>query len=86
MRWEVLTDRVVALLEGSLAGTHRALLFRWFVRLAIEQSVWNHSVFSKNRDRLIEHNAVTDLFKATEKMAEQRGLLSGKHFRVDTLI
>ena len=38
------------------------LLFRWFVGLAIEDTVWNHSVFSKNRDRLIEHDAVTELF------------------------
>lgn len=63
------------------------LLFRWFVWLAIEDSVWNHSVFSKNRDRLIEHDAVTELFNATVEMAEQRGLLSGEHFSVDgTLI
>ena len=63
------------------------LLFRWFVGLAIEDSVWNHSVFSKNRDRLIEHDAVTELFNATVAMAEQRGLLSGEHFSVDgTLI
>ncbi len=57
------------------------LLFRWFVGLAIEDSVWNHSVFSKNRDRLIEHDAVTELFNATVAMTEQRGLLSGEHLR-----
>ncbi|HRD98553.1 MAG TPA: IS5 family transposase [Rubrivivax sp.] len=63
------------------------LLFRWFVGLAIEDAVWNHSVFSKNRDRLIEHDAVTELFNATVEMAEKRGLLSGEHFSVDgTLI
>lgn len=63
------------------------LLFRWFVGLAIEDTVWNHSVFSKNRDRLIEHEAVTELFNATVEMANQRGLLSGEHFSVDgTLI
>jgi transposase len=63
------------------------LLFRWFVGLAIEDTVWNHSVFSKNRDRLIEHDAVTELLNATVQMAEQRGLLSGEHFSVDgTLI
>jgi IS5 family transposase len=49
--------------------------------------VWNHSVFSKNRDRLIEHDAVTELFNATVEMASKRGLLSGEHFSVDgTLI
>ena len=42
------------------------LLFRWFVGLAIEDTVWNHSVFSKNRDRLIEHDAVTVETAATE--------------------
>jgi len=63
------------------------LLFRWFVGLAIEDPVWNHSVFSKNRDRLIEHDAVTELFNATVAMADKRGLLSGEHFSVDgTLI
>lgn len=59
------------------------LLFRWFVGLSIEEVVWNHSVFSKNRDRLIEHEAVTDLFNATVQMANKRGLLSGEHFSVD---
>ena len=63
------------------------LLFRWFVGLAIEDTVWNHSVFSKNRDRLIEHDVVTDLFNATVETARSRGLLSGEHFSVDgTLI
>ena len=63
------------------------LLFRWFVGLSIEDTVWNHSVFSKNRDRLIEFDAVTDLFNATVEMADKRGLLSGEHFSVDgTLI
>lgn len=63
------------------------LLFRWFVGLAIEDTVWNHSVFSKNRDRLIEHDVVTELFNATIEMADKRGLLSGEHFSVDgTLI
>ncbi|WP_175815946.1 IS5 family transposase [Burkholderia diffusa] len=63
------------------------LLFRWFVGLSIEDAVWNHSVFSKNRDRLIEFDAVTDLFNATVETAHKRGLLSGEHFSVDgTLI
>ena len=63
------------------------LLFRWFVGLSIDDVVWNHSVFSKNCDRLIEHEAVTELFNATVNMAQERGLLSGEHFSVDgTLI
>ena len=63
------------------------LLFRWFVGLAIEDTVWKHSVFSKNRDRIIKHDAVTELFNATVEMARRKGLLSGEHFSVDgTLI
>lgn len=63
------------------------LLFRWFVGLAIEDTVWNHSVFSKNRDRLIEHDVVIALFNTTVDMAQAKGLLSGEHFSVDgTLI
>ena len=63
------------------------LLYRWFVGLAIEDTVWNHSVFSKNRDRLIAFDVVTDLFNATVEQAHGRGLLSGEHFSVDgTLI
>ena len=62
------------------------LLFRWFVGLAIEDTVWNHSVFSKNRDRLIEHDAVTELFNSTVETAREKGLLSGEHFSVDGTI
>lgn len=63
------------------------LLFRWFVGLSIDDAVWNHSVFSKNRDRLLEHDVATELFNATVEMADARGLLSGEHFSVDgTLI
>jgi transposase len=63
------------------------LLVRRFVGRAIEDTVWNHSVFSKNRDRLIEHDTVAELFSAMVEMADKRGLLSGEHFSVDgTLI
>ena len=66
---------------------HYNLLFRWFVGLAIEDTVWNHFVFSKNRNYLIELEAVTELFNAMVAMADKRGLLSREHFNVDgTLI
>jgi transposase len=59
-----------------------------FVGLAIEDAVWNHSVFSNNCDRLIEFKAaVTEFFNATVEMAHKRGLLSAELFSVDgTLI
>lgn len=40
--------------------------------LATEDAVWNHSAFSKNRARLIEHDAVTQMFNATVEMARER--------------
>jgi transposase len=63
------------------------LLFRWFVGLSVDDTVWNHSVFSKNRDRMLEHDAVTEFFNKVVEMAEAKDLLSGEHFSVDgTLI
>lgn len=63
------------------------LLFRWFVGLAIDDEVWNHSVFSKNRDRLLEHSVVEALFTEIMRVADREGLLSKEHFSVDgTLI
>ncbi|MEL7045516.1 MAG: IS5 family transposase, partial [Pseudomonadota bacterium] len=63
------------------------LLFRWFVGLDIDQAVWNHSVFSKNRDRLMGYDVDILLFEAVKKQAYAKQLLSRDHFSVDgTLI
>lgn len=59
------------------------LLFRWLVGLAIEDAVWDHSVFSKNRDRLLEHDVVEALFTEIMGLADKRGLLSRDHFPVN---
>jgi transposase len=66
---------------------HYNLLFRWFVGLAIDDDIWDHSVFSKNRDRLLEHEVVESFFTEVMTLADKRGLLSQEHFSVDgTLI
>jgi transposase len=66
---------------------HYNLLFRWFVGLAIDDAVWDHSSFSKNRDRLLDHAVVEALFTEVMTLAEKEGLLSDEHFSVDgTLI
>ncbi|QKM55050.1 hypothetical protein B7759_01997 [Burkholderia glumae] len=63
------------------------LLFRWFIGLAMDDAVWVPTVFTKNRERLIRHDAVTELFNAVMTLAEKKKLLSGEHFSVDgTLI
>lgn len=63
------------------------LLYRWFVGLSIEDEVWSHSTFSKNRDRLLEHEVIPALFAEVVELARKRKLLSEEHFSVDgTLI
>lgn len=63
------------------------MLFRWFVGLAMEDDVWNHSVFSKNRDRLLEHKVIESFFTKVMSVADRHNLLSKDHFSVDgTLI
>ena len=67
--------------------TQYNLLFRWFIGLAMDDAVWVPTVFTKNRERLIEHDAVIELFNQVLEMAHERDLLSGEHFSVDgTLI
>jgi transposase len=63
------------------------LLYRWFIGLAIDDAEWDHSTFSKNRDRLLEHEIVESFFAEVMQLADRRHLLSCEHFSVDgTLI
>jgi transposase len=62
-------------------------LFRWFVGLSIDDPVWDVTVFTKNRDRLLKGEVAEAFFAAVLGQARQRGLLSDEHFTVDgTLI
>lgn len=61
------------------------LLFRWFVGLEIDEPVWNHAVFSKNRGRLLNQEVAQQFFAQVK--AKAQGLMSDEHFTVDgTLI
>lgn len=63
------------------------LLFRWFVGLALDEVTWDHSVFSKNRDRLLANEVTEAFFAEVMALADEKGLLSKEHFSVDgTLI
>lgn len=63
------------------------LLFRWFVGLSMDDPVWNHSSFSKNRDRLLQTDVAVAFLRLICDQAEDAGLLSSEHFTVDgTLI
>jgi transposase len=59
------------------------LLFRWFVGLGIDDAVWDHSVFSKNRDRLLEADIAAKFLSAVLTQPEVKRLLSSEHFSVD---
>jgi len=63
------------------------LLFRWFVGLSMDDRVWDHSTFSKNRERFIRSDLAVAFFNRIKDQAAQAGLLSDEHFTVDgTLI
>ena len=63
------------------------LLFRWFVGLGVDDAVWDHSTFSKNRDRLLEGDVAAKLLGAVLTQPRVKRLLSTEHFSVDgTLI
>lgn len=59
------------------------LLFRWFVGLKMDDPVWNHSVFSKNRDRLLNTEIAALFFASIRDQAAKKKLISDEHFTVD---
>ncbi len=63
------------------------LLFRWFVGIGVDDPAWDHSTFSKNRDRLLEGDIAAKFLGAVVDQPRVRRLLSSDHFSVDgTLI
>lgn len=59
------------------------LLFRWFVGLSMDEAVWDATVFSKNRQRLLDGDIAQAFFAVVIEQARSRGLLSSEHFTVD---
>jgi transposase len=63
------------------------LLFRWFVGLGVDDPAWDHSTFSKNRDRLLDGDVAAKFLAAVLSQPRVKKLLSSDHFSVDgTLI
>src|SRR3954469_10078745 len=63
------------------------LLFRWFVGIGIDDPVWDHSAFTKNRDRLLAGEIAAKFLEAVLSQPRVKRLLSSEHFSVDgTLI
>ena len=62
------------------------LLFRWFVGLGVDDPVWDHSTFSKNRDRLLEGEIAAKFLAAVLAQPKVKRLLSSDHFSVDSTL
>lgn len=59
------------------------LLFRWFLDMGMEEASFDHSTFSLNRERLLEHDVAKQFFAAIVTQAKKAGLVSAEHFSVD---
>src|SRR5256712_4656315 len=59
------------------------LLFRWFVGLSMDDRIWDPTVFTKNRDRLLRGQIALLFFEHVLAEARERGLTSDEHFTVD---
>lgn len=64
-----------------------SMLFRWFVGMNLDEPVWDATVFTKNRNRLLEGDVAREFLGEVVKQAQSKGLTSDEHFTVDgTLI
>jgi len=59
------------------------VLYRWFIGLGMDEAVWDPTVFTKNRDRLLKSDVASAFFDAVLDDARTAGLLSDEHFTVD---
>lgn len=63
------------------------MLFRWFIGMNLDEPVWDATVFTKNRNRLLEGDVAREFLNEVVKQAQAKGLTSDEHFTVDgTLI
>lgn len=70
--------------EGQLLEHLRFnLLYRWFVGLKPDSRIWDETVFSKNRERLLNGDIAQKFFKKVLEVAEKEDFVSNKHFSVD---
>ena len=59
------------------------ILFRWFVGLNLDDAVWDATVFTKNRDRLLEAEVAKEFLRRVVAHAREQGWMSDEHFTVD---
>jgi transposase len=61
------------------------LLFRWFVGVGVDDAAWDHSVFSKNRERLLEGDIAAKLLSGVLAHPRVKRLLSTDHFSTTSI-
>ena len=59
------------------------LMYRWFLDMGMEEASFDHSTFSQNRARLLEHDVARQFFMAVMSQAQSAGLMSKEHFSID---
>jgi transposase len=60
-----------------------SILYRWFVGLNLDEEVWDVTVYTKNRDRLLEADVAKEFFRLVVAEAQSLDLMSDEHFTVD---
>ena len=60
-----------------------SLLYRWFVGMNLDEPVWDVTVFTKNRDRLLDGDVAREFLSEVVKQAQEQNLTSDEHFTVD---
>jgi transposase len=60
-----------------------SVLFRWFVGMNMDEEVWDATVFTKNRDRLLDGDVAREFLLQVVQQAQEQGLTSDEHFTVD---
>src|ERR1700761_5544606 len=60
-----------------------SVLFRWFVGMNLDEPVWDVTVFTKNRDRLLDGDVAREFLQEVVKQAQAKNLMSDEHFAVD---
>src|SRR3954449_2161736 len=60
-----------------------SLLFRWFVGMNLDEPVWDVTVFTKNRDRLLDGDVAREFLGEVVRQAQEKKLTSDEHFTVD---
>src|SRR5689334_7893955 len=63
-----------------------SVLFRWFVGMNLDEPVWDVTVFTKNRDRLLDGDVAREFLCEVVKQAKEKNLTSDEHFTVDGMV